>query len=525
MFAGETQSASTSSGAQDSYELVPLLEFIPMLSPRFVSPWHLRELGESFEQAAREPVFVVADPPPRHGKTELVKHAIVHRLLWDPTTRVGYASYDAKYAYKRSREIRRLYELAGGFVDPGAAAVADWRTGVEQGGLWASSVGGPWTGEGFDLIVLDDTLKGHEKAESGLEREKIWDWYISDLRTRLEPGGSIICVNTRWHIDDFPGRLITWAGYRHIHLPAINSRGQALWPERWPLSALEEIRRGGKGERGMTAYVWEALYLGTPFAKGGRVFHAEQYYDELPKNLRIACGVDLAYSKKTHADWSVIVVLGIDDVYEKTYVLDVIREQDPAPEFARTIRAVLEKHRALEARWYYAGAELGIADFIKSLDVELEAVPATADKFVRAQPVAAAWNSGNVLVPRESPWLNELLLEITSFTGVKDLHDDQVDALAAAYDSATKPGWAQAMERLRAAEHTAARSGAEANVILAAARAHAGMSLPELSARTGRDTYSLSAAEAGLMKVNSIFLEDVLTACGLPVNWTPPVKK
>jgi predicted phage terminase large subunit-like protein len=424
------------------YEPIPLLRFVPALSPRWTSPVHLAKLSGVFERAITEPVRVFGTTAPRHGKTELVKHGVVHRLLADPTARIGYCSYSAKAAQKRSREMRKLYQRAGGKVDQKASSVGDWRTGHEDGGVWAAGIEGGWTGEGLDLIVIDDPIKGREFAESQLEREKLWEFYKDDLATRLEPGGSIVCVHTRWHTDDLGGRLLALEGYEHVHIPAIDANGCALWPERFPLEALRRI------EKRIGPYSWSSLYMGRPFARGGRVFEGPRYIEGIPPvNLRIALGVDLAYSKKSHADWSVVVALGVDDTTETRYVLSVLRVQEPAPSFAKKLKAIQAANPYVDARWYYGGGgELGVADFMQTLDgVELDAIAAPADKFIRAQPVAAAWNDGKILVPRDAPWLDDLLLELSSFTGVNDLHDDQVDALAAAFDSSAQPGWIAAM--------------------------------------------------------------------------------
>ena len=449
-----------------AYEPLPLLEFIPALSPKWLSPKHLSPIANLFERARKVPVFAFCTTPPRHGKTELVKHAIVQRLLDDPTTRIAYCSYSDRAARKRSREIQKLYLRAGGTIDRKASSQSDWRTGHGDGGVWAAGIGGSWTGEGFDLIVVDDPIKGRKQAESALERESLWEIFKDDIETRLEPGGSVIVIHTRWHVDDLGGRLIAGHGsqpYEHWRLPAVNDNGVALWEERWPIVELRKI------EKKKGAYTWASLYQGRPFARGGRVFDTsddflkrpEHRYDELPDGLRVAIGIDLAYSKKTHADWSVIVIVGVDDVTEKRYVLDVLRKQERAPLFAQRIKALWEKHPGIEPRWYYAGTELGIVDFIEALDVQIDAVAAAADKFIRAQPVAAAWADGKILLPRQAEWLDDFLAELGSFTGVNDLNDDQVDAFAAGYDSSEQLGWVVAMNR-EAARRKAAGEGSSA---------------------------------------------------------------
>jgi predicted phage terminase large subunit-like protein len=434
------------------FEPIPLLDFIPALSPRWSSPRHLARLAEAFERADRGPVAVFGTTPPRHGKTELEKHAIVRRLLLRPDSRIGFCSYAARAAYKRSREIRKLFLRAQGAVERGAASVADWRTGVEDGGLWAGGVDGGWTGEGFDLIVVDDPIKGRAEAESAVEREHLWEFFRDDLETRLMPGGSIIVIHTRWTVDDLGGRItsshvspVTGVPYEHIRLAALREDGTALWPDMFPVDALERIK-AAKG-----AYAWESLYQGRPFPRGGRVFGQHVFYDELPSRLRIAIGIDLASTAKTSADHSVAIVVGIDDSSELPvgYILDVIRQQEEAPRFGARLAMLQAKYTGVTFCWYYAGNEKGIAQFVQLLGVDIDLRPAAIDKFIRAQPVAAAWNDGRVRIPREAPWLDDLLAELVSFTGTGDKRDDQADALAGAWDSADQPSWITAMTKWR----------------------------------------------------------------------------
>lgn len=432
----------------------PLLDFVPALSPKWERPRHMAPLAAAFERAEREPVLVFATAPPRHGKTELLKHGIVWRLLAQPTCRIAYGSYSSRYAEKRSREIRKLYERARGHVARDANRVADWRTGVGDGGLWATGVGGSWTGEGFDLLVIDDPIKGRAQAESAREQEKLWDWFNDDAETRLEPGGSILVMHTRWTTQDLGGRLLARGDYEHIHLPAINARGEALWPGRFPVEVLRSVER----KRG--PYAWASLYQGSPFVKGGRVFHDVQFWGgaddevrELPEDLRVTIGIDLAYSKKSHADYSTAVVLGFDDdtgdELPRSFVLDVVRVQEEAPAFIARVQKLQHQWDGADLTWYYAGTEKGLIDVMQALGLEIDARPATTDKHTRAQPVAAAWNAKRILLPRAgADWLDDLATELASFTGVDDLHDDQVDALAAAWDAGQEPGWQSAMKKI-----------------------------------------------------------------------------
>nr|MDQ3071613.1 hypothetical protein [Acidobacteriota bacterium] len=160
--------------------------------------------------------------------------------------------------------------------------------------------------------------------------------------------------------------------------------------------------------------------------------------------LKISIGVDLAYSKRSSADWSVAVALGYDDARDLTYVLDVLRMQAQAPVFADALKGWRTRWPGSRMHAYLGGTELGVADFFKGKGVPLSVTTATADKLVRAQPASDAWNAGRVLLPgREQPdgtvaspeWVDVFASELLDISGVNDEHDDQMDAFAAAFDA------------------------------------------------------------------------------------------
>ena len=406
-----------------------LNEFIPRVSRQYKAPLHLAPLVRELERARHEEVQLVVHAPPRHTKTETILHAFAWHLALEPWRTHAFATYAADLSQSKSRKARLLAQAAG--VKLSSELLSEWRT-REGGGLLATGVGGPFTGKGVDgLLVVDDPIKNRVEAESGTSREKVWDWFNDVAYTRREPGASVIVVMTRWHPDDLAGRLVREKGWKYLKLPAMTERG-ALWPEHFSAERLQGIRTQ-VGE-----YTWSSLYQGEPRARGGAVFGDPRTYTQVPtEGMRFAIGVDLAYSKKTQADWSVAVLLG--EKQGIVYVLDVRREQMQAPAFGARLKALQEARGRPTTRWYASGPEQGVGDLLKTMGVRLDVLPAHGDKFVRAQPVAAAWNAGNVLVPANAPWSEKFLDELASFTGVDDEHDDQVDALAAGFDALAHP--------------------------------------------------------------------------------------
>lgn len=427
------QTSCQSEQEQADLASIGLLDFIPALTPGYVSPRHLWPLAGALERTAGEPVEYWFTVPPRHGKTETLDHGAAWALLRNPATRILYASHTATFARKQSKRIRSLASLVGvGPVD-GSDRADEWEN-RSGGGLVARGVGGEVTGRGFDLILIDDPIKSSKAATSAIQREGVWDWLRADIFTRLEPGGSVVVVHTRWHPDDPIGHLISegWPGQciRAIAEPGDDDGraiGEALWPERWSVEQLDRIRRSARcGE-----YNWASLYQGRPRPRGGTVFGEPHYYDDLPRaGYRIGHGCDLAYTAKTSADYSVVVTCY--QIGDTLYVVDVQRKQVDAPAFVLTLKAQHSQH-AGPMLWHASGTERGAAQFIQRAIPAFSVRNTTADKFVRAQPVAALWNDGKVLLPRDAKWHDVFVAEVCGFTGVGDVHDDQVDALASAH--------------------------------------------------------------------------------------------
>jgi predicted phage terminase large subunit-like protein len=354
-------------------------------------------------------------------------HFVAWLLAQDPALQIVYAMYGATIAQKKSRKAREYARLAGVPIAEDASSRADWRTGIADGGVWACGVEGALTGEGADIIIVDDPVKDRAAAESALQRQAVYDWWNDVGSTRAEPSASFIVCLARWHQDDLGGRLIE-QGWEHLNLRALDEQGRALWPARFDATHLEKIRE----ERGL--YTWASLYQGEPQAKGGQVFAGDAItYDALPEAYALAGGVDLAYSERTHADYSVAVILArAGDLY---FVVDCVRVQETAPKFQARLAALQQTYPTAVWRSYLAGTEKGTADLMGHLGTNVGAEKPIGDKFLRSQPVAAKWNAGKIFVPKAAHWLNAFLEEIKSFTGVKDRHDDIVDALAAAHDA------------------------------------------------------------------------------------------
>lgn len=184
-------------------------EYIRRVNPKFQFYGHIDKLIAVLQRVADGEISrLMVFMPPRHGKSETVSRLFsAYYLHRHPERWVAITSYAAELAFTLSRAARDNYLGAGGSLKDDAGAVKHWETG-KGGGLWATGVGGPATGKGFHLGIIDDPLKNAEEAASETIREKQKDWYRSTFSTREEPNGAIVVIMTRWHEDDLAGWLL-----------------------------------------------------------------------------------------------------------------------------------------------------------------------------------------------------------------------------------------------------------------------------------------------------------------------------
>ena len=399
---------------------------------------------------------------PRGGKSETVKAYLEHALGCDPTTGVMYASYSAALANQASRQIRNEIQSGRAWgahfpqvrLATDAKKVQQWRLG-EGGGFIAAGVGGSLTGMGARIGVVDDPLKGRQQAESVKVREAVIDWFRADFFTRLEPGGILIIIQTRWHQNDLTGWLeqnlkggdfgdFNW---EVLTIPALcdeendplgRALGESFWPERWPAEKLLKNRKL------LGEYDFASLYQQRPYLKGGSVFSDGVLRCELPisrEHARVTLTADLAASVKTSADYSVLHALatwgrGADMTGA---VLEVRRGRWTLQEQIAHFKAVQELYGS-SFHVERSPNAIPVIQEARRQGVRIVEVRAEGDKYSRAMPWASAWNAGAVKVPF-APWANEYIAEHTAFKGDgSEEHDDAVDAAAYGWRIAQNSG-------------------------------------------------------------------------------------
>lgn len=428
--------------ASPSTKATGLLDFVPATTRGWLRPEHLAPIAGQLEATTRGAVRAILNAPPRHGKTELLLHFIAWYLRRHPDRTVGYASHSAALALSKSRAARDYARRVGVTVRDDADSQHEWRT-PQGGGCLAAGVMGSWTGHGVNVLLVDDPYADRQDAESPLIRSRVRDWFQSVANTRIEPGGSIAVSHTRWHERDLAGWIQTEAEdraqYTTVNLPAIDGAGNALWPARWSLAALEQKRLG------VGPYEWASLYLGAPVPRGGEVFkgaparYVAPHYD----GARIVLAMDPAGSSATDANLSALVALAIwsSETGPVADVIDVVTGQWETALAAEKAAAFQRDHFGADLHIEASRDGKQIARAMRLANANLRIIECApyASKFVRAQPCAGAYAAQRVRVPLAAPWLDDFLFELSRFTGVEGGHDDRVDALTLAWNVAVTP--------------------------------------------------------------------------------------
>ena len=409
--------------------------------------------------------------PPRHGKSETTSKAFpVNVLINNPRLRVMLATYAAEFSAQWGRKARDLMAEVGEWyglkVRDDVAARDAWeiskfdtnlmRWVPTGGGMVTAGIGGPLTGRGGDLVIVDDPVKNSEEAFSEVYREKTWEWFTSTLYTRLEPNAPIILIQTRWHEDDLAGRLITQmeAGGEHwdvINLPAIamendplgRAEGEALWPERYPIEKLREI------EQTIGPYWFAALYQQTPIPVGKGLFQREwlRRYEEAehvyllrqpdgsvvlhPKAHCIKFStMDLAASTKTTADFTVLSTWA-QTPNKDLLLLDTRKVRLEGPDQLPLIQSVYMDYRPAQIYIEKSGYQLTLIQTAVRAGLPILPITPDGDKIARALSASARMKMGTIYFPIFADFLqgpDGIEEELWKFPAAK--HDDFVDTLS-----------------------------------------------------------------------------------------------
>jgi hypothetical protein len=311
----------------EDYASEDLIAFSVLLDKDYIANWHHDVLADKLMAVERgEITRLMIFMPPRHGKSQL---ATINFPAWylgrNKKKEVIVASYSGELATDFGGKTRAIIRdtafqriFRGMTLEEGMESKGRWQT--NEGGSYTSvGVGGAITGKGANILIIDDPIKNSEEANSQVYRDKVWDWYRTTARTRLEKDGAIVVILTRWHQDDIAGRMLLQDGgsqWDVLCLPAIaeieeeyRAKGEPLWSSKYDLQALDEIKKD------VGPYAWSALYQQKPILNENQEFK-NIWFKSIPReqvmrlNTRRFLTVDTAYSQKTSADY-----IGITENY------------------------------------------------------------------------------------------------------------------------------------------------------------------------------------------------------------------
>ena len=434
-----------------------LLPFVERFNADYQAGWVHKDVCKRLEEfskkvVAKESPRLMLFLPPRHGKSTLASVAFpAWHLGRNPQHEFISCSYSGSLAMGFSRKVRGLlreptYKTAFETrLDPESQSAEAWLT-TSGGGFVAAGVGGGITGKGAHVLVIDDPVKNREDAESQNNRDANWDWYTSTAYTRLAPGGGVLVILTRWHDDDLAGRLLkaTAEGgddWEVVRYPAIaeseeqyRDAGEALHPERYSVDALDQIRKA-VGPRD-----WSALYQQNPVADDGEYFTRDmiQYYDPEDVDMdamRYYCAWDLAIGKKDRNDYTVGMVIGVNE-YDELFIVDVVRGRFDGFEIVERILDLYEEWKPSMIGIEKGHIEMALGPFLEKRIRERGLYEAyikdlrtgRRDKEARARAIQGRMQQGMVYFPRDEIFTGPLVAEMLRFPG--GVNADQVDALA-----------------------------------------------------------------------------------------------
>lgn len=460
-------------GYEEQVTFEPLRDWVERVAPHYEWYEHCIRLAAVLQRVVRgELKRVMIFAPPRHGKSELVSRLLPgYYLTCHPRRWVGMCGYGSDLTKELAREARMHYTASGGVMRKDQRAAANWRT-AAGGGLWAAGVGGPMTGRGAHLLLLDDPIKNADEAASPVYRRRQQDWWQSTFTTRAEPGAAIVVIQTRWHKDDLAGWLLKREeenepeGWHIVHMPAIaeppppfpagctvepewRRDGQALCPERYDLADLAQ-QQVGRGP-----YYWAAMYQQRPSPRGGGMFlrewlpvepHLPQAPEgQPPLSWRWIRYWDKAATAGGEGARTAGVLIGKAE--QRYLIASVVAGRWSAVEREKVILETAINDRAVYghvATWVEqepgSGGKESAENTVRGLVAHgfaAHAEPVRGEKTLRAEPLAAAAAAGSVAL-LAGPWVEAFWAEAELFP--MGALKDQVDAASGAYNRLAAPG-------------------------------------------------------------------------------------
>jgi predicted phage terminase large subunit-like protein len=430
--------------------------FVRHVYDGFIEGSHHRQIAKQFEKLSVSPGSrIIVNMPPRHTKSEFASYLLPAWLIGkNPSLKIIQTTHTAELAVRFGRKVRNLMETdVYREVFPEVVLRADskaagrWDTG--QGGeYFAAGVGGAITGRGADLLIIDDP-HSEQDALSENALENAYEWYTSGPRQRLQPGGSIVVVMTRWSLKDLTGKLIRAQAsdvlsdqWDIVEFPAILPSDNVLWPEFWDKEELLRVKAS------LSLSKWNAQWQQNPVAEEGAIIKKEWWNkwekEELPPVSYIMQSYDTAFSKKETADYSAITTWGIFKPQEggsdHIILLDAKRGRWDFPELKAQ---ALEEYNYWEPDMILIEAKATgtpLTDELRRMGIPVvNYTPSRGnDKHTRMHMVAPMFESGRVWAPAKR-FAEDVIDECAAFPNGD--HDDYCDSMTMAMIRHRKGGF------------------------------------------------------------------------------------
>jgi predicted phage terminase large subunit-like protein len=430
----------------------------------FFAP-HLRLIEKEFLDLMTGPDGrLIYNGPFRHGKSEYISHyAPAWLLLCDPDLEVVVVGYGSDFAVRFGRAVRdtvdRFGPALGIHVRDDIRAAHDWRIQGHKGGMRTYGIGGPFMGTGFDVLIIDDTIKTPAEALSPAINETNWNWFQTVAYTRQKPRAKIAVAAVRWGSNDLTGHILrrskeTGERWRHVTVPLMaedkdplgRPKGDLLWPHDPNCGELREASRKILEQLRGTRWFMPNCQRKAD-AEEGKLFHPARWprYVELASAYKLGSRlvqegcltrfitVDPAATDGKGSDYTAFVVAALTE-WGDVLILDVVNERWPleriVPELAKCCRL-----------WRPAAVGVEGQGFQRSLVLECQYFPDIPQirvlepqgraKLMRAVPAILMAENGKILLPaRPVPWMDDFCYQLGAFTGIGDEYDDMVDAVA-----------------------------------------------------------------------------------------------
>lgn len=420
------------------------MAFVKYVWPDFIEGSHHKIMADKFNKVATgELKRIIINMAPRHTKSEFSSYLLPAWMIGrNPKLKIIQATHTTELAVRFGRKAKHLIDseeyqkIYPTKLREDSKAAGRWETN-EGGEYFAAGVGGSITGRGADLLIIDDP-HSEQDALNVNALDRTWEWYTSGPRQRLQPGGIIVVVMTRWNMKDLTGRLINAQKeakadqWEVIEFPAILPNNKPVWPEYWKLEELESVKAS------LAIGKWNAQYQQNPTAEEGSIIKREWWnlWDkDLPPLYHVIQSYDTAFLKKETADYSAITTWGVfyptEDSGPNLILLDVVKDRFEFPELRRV---------ALEQYNYWKPESVIIEGKASGMPLTFElrkqGIPVINytpsrgnDKHARVNAVAPLFESGQIWAT-DDKFSEEVIEECAAFPYGD--HDDLVDSMTQA---------------------------------------------------------------------------------------------